>query len=59
MIPGSGTTSGKLTIDRLPLDDADAFAARGFGNVESHISMVEEFLNITLGEVGGKERGSE
>jgi len=40
----------RLTIDRLRLADADAFAARGFGNVESHISMVEEFLNITLGK---------
>jgi hypothetical protein len=54
VIPGSGTTSGKSDLLSTDSGDAGAIAARGLGSVEGHISMVEELLNITLGEVGGK-----
>jgi hypothetical protein len=44
----------QILIDRLWVGDADAIAARGFGSVKSHISVVQEFLDITAGEVAGE-----
>jgi hypothetical protein len=43
-----------LFLNRLRRGNAHAIAARGFGSVESHVGMVQEFLNITAREIAGK-----